>query len=766
MVVLNRPLIYLLSLGTLTISANAENLKIIVKHPESDCGFGCRKLFSTSFGDADSTSSSYYGKSCSSDWWRQSFALCMETYCNEKEVEAGWAKMAGYCISYAGLELGDEKSFYNAIPDISAVPILDGTNASALLVTYNETVLLSEATWAAGYKTMLVWDLTYIYHDAFGWSIYILVGLAIVAGMLRRVSDAYRTHLISKIGRSVDRSELALAPQGFFSKLETHYEKYIGTPALIGKRHVNSFAWFSLPTRLEGACIFFYVLLNFLYCFVGYDLFQGNQYYSTNSTQLTRYLADRTAILSFFNLPIIWMLAGRNDVILWLTGWSFSSMNLFHRWVAIVCTTQGIIHSIVWTYIERDSLGRMFQYKYWATGVFATVTMSLLLPFSVKPFRERYYEAFLIIHIVLAVATLTLLFYHLTVYDGEYDPFMWACVGVWAFDRLMRYVRIFYLTFKAAKGNNATMVATGGENGLIRLSVRTSVRHTPSPGMFYYLYTPLSITPWENHPFTLGSWREEADGSTVLQFLIGTHKGATGKLRRKVKKAENGVANLRVLVEGPYGHTASVRRFDHVLFVVGGSGVTAALPYLHDLKQRAASGKCATREATIVWVVKNNEYAADVLSHELAGVRDIDGLVVHVKIYTTSSSGLTTPLAEQAHIQAIPYSTDGSSSIASPTTEKTLPSAERSLNSSSSSSTSLTGQISTKEGVQVGRPEMSDILSESLFKLVGSETLGVLACGPGGMMDDLRAAVVDAYGTGEGKVGPETLGYFEESFSW
>ncbi|ODN73140.1 hypothetical protein L202_07706 [Cryptococcus amylolentus CBS 6039] len=754
-------------LSLCALSASAVNLQINVKHPASDCGAGCKDILTSfSFGDMDATSVSYYGKYCSSDLWRQSLALCMETYCTGAEARAGWAQMAGYCVTYGdGNDFGEEQTYYNAIADKSAAPTVNGLDADALLVTYNETILLSEGAWLAGYKTELVWDMTYIYHNAFGWSIYILVGLALVAGILRRVSDAYRTHLITKTGRAVDRSEMALAPQGFFGKLETRYEKFLGTPALIGKKHVQSFAWFSLPTRLEGACIAFYVLLNFLYCFVGYNLFHENQYWATYSAQLTRYVADRTGILSFFNLPIIWMLAGRNDVILWLTGWSFSSMNVFHRWVARVCTAQAIIHSAAWTYQERDALAASFQEMYWATGIFATVTMSLLLPFSVKPFREKYYEAFLIIHIFLAVATLTLLFFHLTVYDGEYDPFMWACVGVWAFDRLMRYVRIFYLTFKAAKGNNATMVATGGENGLIRLSVTTSLKHTPTPGMHYYLYTPLSITPWENHPFTLASWHEE-NGATVLNFLIGTQKGATGKMRRMVRKAENGVANLRVLVEGPYGHTAFVRRFDHALFVVGGSGITAALPYLHDLKQRTSSnGRCVTREATVVWIIKNNEYAADVLANELAAVRDVEGLDVNVQIYITASSGVTTPLVEQAQIQAIPYSTDDSSPVTSPTAEKTLASAEKSLNSSSSS-TSLAPKLSGKEGVRTGRPQMRDVLSSSLSKLVGSETLCVLACGPGGMMDDLRAAVVDAYGTEEGKVGPEQLSYFEESFSW
>lgn len=46
--------------------------------------------------------------------------------------------------------------------------------------------------------------------------------------------------------------------------------------------------------------------------------------------QLARYVADRTGIMSFYNLPLLWLLAGRNDFLLWITGWSYrKSASLF-----------------------------------------------------------------------------------------------------------------------------------------------------------------------------------------------------------------------------------------------------------------------------------------------------------------------------------------------------------------------------------------------------------------------------------------------------
>lgn len=27
--------------------------------------------------------------------------------------------------------------------------------------------------------------------------------------------------------------------------------------------------------------------------------------------------------MSFYNLPLLWLLAGRNDFLIWITGWSY-----------------------------------------------------------------------------------------------------------------------------------------------------------------------------------------------------------------------------------------------------------------------------------------------------------------------------------------------------------------------------------------------------------------------------------------------------------
>ena len=65
-------------------------------------------------------------------------------------------------------------------------------------------------------------------------------------------------------------------------------------------------------------------------------------------SQILRYSADRTGIMSFSNFPLLWLFSGRNNIFLWATGWSFASFNIFHRHVARVATLQAIVHSVLY----------------------------------------------------------------------------------------------------------------------------------------------------------------------------------------------------------------------------------------------------------------------------------------------------------------------------------------------------------------------------------------------------------------------------------
>jgi hypothetical protein len=86
---------------------------------------------------------------------------------------------------------------------------------------------------------------------------------------------------------------------------------------------------------------------------VGIDLICVSWY--EESDQLLRYVADRTGIIATANLILVWLLAIRNNVLMWLTGWDFATYNNFHRWVARIATVEAIVHSVAYTILICQS---------------------------------------------------------------------------------------------------------------------------------------------------------------------------------------------------------------------------------------------------------------------------------------------------------------------------------------------------------------------------------------------------------------------------
>ncbi|KAH9847648.1 putative ferric-chelate reductase [Lenzites betulinus] len=731
-------------LGLVAPYAAADSLKVTLGLDDINCLFGCvDTLELLTFGDV-AADAGYYPSLCQSVYMVTSLALCTDTYCTPTQKAAGWAKVTDYCVEYAETDLmpfDDAKALINS----SSVVTIDGLAEAGN--QFNSTVALTYDSFYAGLHTENAWNREMNFHHAFGWSLYILVGAMVLVGLVNRVlvTISSRSKQVS-----VEDKYRAYIPhdKSWSSSVYTLYRKHISTPATFGYLHCQPWGMLSIPTRIQAFFIFAFCLVNLVFTVTCYDLFMENLYWPDDkATQLWRYVADRTGIMSFYNLPLLWALAGRNDVLIWLTGWSYSSMNLFHRWVARVATIQAIIHSAAYTWQVSGDMAENWAELYWRTGVFATVFMCLLLPLSILPIRKKLYEIFLIIHILLALVTLILLFYHIQIFDGEYEPWLWACVGVWVFDRAIRIIRVAVLSFSAFRsGGNTVAIMTGGDQSLIRMTVTSALPLTPKPGDYFFLYTPLSITPWENHPFTLGSWEKNAKGGTDLHFLIAPLDGATRKMKKRIAQSQDGKAHMRVLLEGPYGHSENIGRFEHVLLVAGGSGITAILPYLHELQTTDAAAR-VTRDVHVVWIVKNSVYAADVLAHELAAAASTDTLHVAVELHLTREAGVQAA----DFVAAVP-----AGAHARLATEKSQSDDAKSVGSASTAGPT----------VLAGRPQMDALIGESLKQLVGGERVAVVACGPARMMDDLRRAVADAYGTGEHQIRGDGLEYFEESFAW
>ncbi|RDW76810.1 ferric reductase family protein [Aspergillus mulundensis] len=232
-------------------------------------------------------------------------------------------------------------------------------------------------------------------------------------------------------------------------------------------------------------------------------------------------------IISFANLPLLWLFAGRNNICAWATGWNFATFNVFHRHVAWIATIQAVVHTVLYLvlFFQNSNPWRKLQKPYLLWGTLAMALMLLILPPAVTWFRHRAYETFLFIHIVFSIGLLVGCFYHTIIFEThEYWFYLWLPVGIWAFDRGLRILRVVYCNIhvhvlsnsrhkKKIQLQTTTSTASYDEAAdLIRLDVipgagaGTDIRLRPGPGQYYFLYQPFRWTGWESHPFTLGSW--------------------------------------------------------------------------------------------------------------------------------------------------------------------------------------------------------------------------------------------------------------------
>ncbi|KAL9563766.1 hypothetical protein ACKAV7_012155 [Fusarium commune] len=331
------------------------------------------------------------------------------------------------------------------------------------------------------------------------------------------------------------------------------------------------------PTIGQGLWIAMFVILNIILGAVSYKNFAyPHPWGFTKSAELLAYVGYRTGHISFALLPLTVLFSSRNNILLWITDWPFSTFLVLHRWVARLCALHAIVHSI--------------------TLLAAYVSLGTYYTDVHKPY---WIWVFLILHIVLAVFVIVGCWYHIYFwkpFSGVYELWIYMVCAVWFFDRLFRVLRV-------AKNGvcRASVVELSDE--IVRLDV-SGVRWLSTPGYHAYIYFPTlqPFRPWQNHPFSITNTAllqetfaaksshsgdvemsqkippvaiaQSFTGTDSISLYIKKHNGTTSLLRKR--------PNLPVLLEGPYRGNLSrdVLKCDKVLLIGGGIGITGLLSWI------------------------------------------------------------------------------------------------------------------------------------------------------------------------------------------
>ena len=405
---------------------------------------------------------------------------------------------------------------------------------------------------------------------------------------------------------------------------------YLVWPSTIGKTHSQSLPWQlgNPPTIGQGLYIVGFVILNIILSCVNYStqwpLIHPWGY--DKRGEILAYAGYRTGEFAFALLPLTILFAGRNNILLWLTDWSHSTYLLLHRWVARLFALHTILHSIflLAARIQTGTYKADLKLPYWQWGIVGTVFVSLMLVGSLLWMRRLSYEVFLIGHIIMAVFTVVGSWYHLILrfgYGGDHEYWLYAAVAVWAFDRVLRIVRMI------TNGVRRATVTDIGPNH-VRVEI-PGIRFSGKPGYHGYVYFPTlsPMKPWENHPFSVNSKallrafrnRQITGENSLVEGAIpnksktqvettcaSTDMSTTAGITLYIRKSSGMTrllqqhTSLLSLLDGPYPNNppAGVLNTDRLLLIGGGIGITGLLAFIP-----------AHVNAKIAWSVKQVDRA-------------------------------------------------------------------------------------------------------------------------------------------------------------
>ncbi|KAI4953946.1 hypothetical protein J4E91_001655 [Alternaria rosae] len=516
------------------------------------------------------------------DVFLQTLAWCLKIRCNDIpvwELEKYWKEFVPGAFA---LQPDPKFTYQQALEKIEGTPTAVYNQTGKL----NQTSTVAQELWYPAFNTNVIFGHQERQQVTYG-LVLLLSGVIIpIAFSLLRFFP-FPASLRSKFFAMVIDAPL-------FGRYQTKLSRF-GVDATL--------------TRGQSLFIFYLIVLNTVLSAVNYEYANPNTWYPGDRWRwMVMLVSNRLGVLSFANIPLVFLYAGRNNFLLWLTDWSHSTFILLHQWIAGISTLQAILHSIIYlrAYVNAGTHATEAVKPYWYWGIVGTLGMAVLLPTSIGLIRRKAYEMFLAWHIIISILVVVGCYWHV-VFEFQhawgYETWIIIAMGVWAFDRVARWLRI-------ARHGLHTAEVTILDDEYVRITV---------PGVatsgYAYLYFPtLTWRIWENHPFSVAStilssespgqygntsFRDvekhldvpvvlaedssdnQGKGSSLHQparagitFYIRTKTGVTSALRKHI--------TLPILLEAGYSsHSASSLSASPTLIVLaGGVGITAVLPYI------------------------------------------------------------------------------------------------------------------------------------------------------------------------------------------
>ncbi|KAI1796261.1 hypothetical protein LXA43DRAFT_1090336 [Ganoderma leucocontextum] len=379
---------------------------------------------------------------------------------------------------------------------------------------------------------------------------------------------------------------------------------------------------------------------------------------------------DRGAHLAACQLPFIVALAGKNNIISFLTGIGHEKLNILHRAAARTCLILLWIHALSRA-LEGLTGKHDFSHGWMRWGAVSLTAFTLLTAMSVRFIRNVFFEFFLLSHI--ALVGIFIIGGYLHAREVNFGDYFWPALVVWAFDRVLRTARLIW--------NNRGRGGTQHEYGsaVVELvsfdTVRMTLRRKMDwrPGQHAYVILPtISDMANEAHPFTIASIPQSLNnlddsGERDVVFLIRGRGGFTGRLRDYASR--NGICRVPAFIDGPYGCPPDLTKFSTCILIAGGSGVSYTLPLLLNLVRHARTRTTHVHRVIFMWAVRESDHLGWISKNlrEALDAAQSTTLAVEPTVYVTG------PTCDIPQIPGTQYAgSDGSGSDSGEVVDKEL----------------------------------------------------------------------------------------------
>ena len=362
--------------------------------------------------------------------------------------------------------------------------------------------------------------------------------------------------------------------------------KKVGSRSKLLKKLKDNFmaSIYTMPVRMHAIVIIGYVALNVIFCCIEYEIIYPNTVFTCKKGQKFVSIADRTGIIGTVQLPLVYLFSTRNNIFGNLTGLSYRSFQMFHKWTSRVVFVLLVLHCsffLLFVNVRGDYIDRWGLLK-WRCANTAFIAVSVTI--AVSFFKRFIYEFFKYTHQALIIIFSIGAWYH-CITLGWIEYLVVAYV-VWGMEYVVRVCKIIS-TGGILKGQCKVIYNNNSER-MVPESIRIVINHSgwwkPYPGCYCWVKVLRPDMFWESHPFTVVS-ATNAKNYNQLVFVIRVKNGITKRLARYISKQSNGECSLNLLVEGPYGNNIPFKQYDKSILIAGGVGLSVIYSIAMDLAQ-------------------------------------------------------------------------------------------------------------------------------------------------------------------------------------